>query len=164
MTSRSTGPNATARSRSSFHLRSLAPRVYNSLHLTGDAIPRSRVSGCLMNRLLLLLLTARLVARFFCACGTNALCVRARAVPQKYQMHFLKRNIRRHPASERGRYSMLPRTDPRKRHTARSWNAAMTRGPIDFPRSCCNSPTPASSNCMKPARVPNSNIADSERW
>jgi hypothetical protein len=26
------------------------------------------------------------------------------------------------------------------------------------------SPTPASSNCMKPARVPNSNIADSERW
>ena len=45
----------------------------------------------------LLLLTARLVARFFCACGTNALCVRARAVPQKYQMHFLKRNIEATP-------------------------------------------------------------------
>ena len=44
------------------------------------------------------------------------------------------------------RYSMLLRGDLFNRYTAKNWNAAMTRGPIDFPRSCCNNPTPASSN------------------
>jgi hypothetical protein len=46
------------------------------------------------------------------------------------------------------------------RYTAKNWNAEITRGPIDFPESCCNKPTPASSNWMKPANVPNISNAD----
>jgi Tautomerase enzyme len=40
--------------------------------------------------------------------------VQARAVPQKYQMHFLSGTLRRHPASERSRYSTLPSTEVKK--------------------------------------------------
>src|ERR1700716_1808018 len=58
------------------------------------------------------------------------------------------------------RYCTLLRVDLFNRYTAKNWNAAMTRGPITFPGSCCNNPTPASSNCIKPANVPNTSNAD----
>jgi hypothetical protein len=61
------------------------------------------------------------------------------------------------------RYSTSLRADLFNRCTAKNWNAAMTRGPITFSGSCCNKPTPASSNWMKPANVPNISNADSER-
>src|SRR4030088_2411162 len=60
------------------------------------------------------------------------------------------------------RYCTLLRVDLFNRYTAKNWNAAMTRGPITFPGSCCNNPTPASSNCMTPANVPNISKAASD--
>src|SRR5882724_11582638 len=41
------------------------------------------------------------------------------------------------------RYSALLRAELLNRYTAKNWNAAITRGPIDFPGSCCNNPTTA---------------------
>jgi hypothetical protein len=39
----------------------------------------------------------------------------------------------------------------------------MKSGPVSFPRSCSNSPIPASSNCMVPASVPKISNVDAER-
>jgi hypothetical protein len=66
------------------------------------------------------------------------------------------------PPKVPGHDSAPPRADLLNRYIAKNWNAAMTRGPITFPGSCCNNPTPASSNCMKPANVPNMSNAGSE--
>lgn len=93
-----------SRSRSSFHLRSLAPRVFNSL--TADRLCHSEKPGQrLFDE------PAAFVAPHGMLSGTIFLRVRhgrafpfekiagvqARGVPQKYQMHFLKRSIEATP-------------------------------------------------------------------